>query len=248
VRATVVVDTQNAYGSAGDALGLRAKPTPAGVVDAFGSVGFEVDEVRIAVALPDLQDAQRARSELRGLEKGLQQLSVEIAAVALPPSVQLAALSFRQHADAAAVQCVDMSSNAVSVRDRLTDLNSDAMSVIADHEPASEKLRSLIHELSEEARRSKGPVPADWVTTMRTLVEASRRVSVIRAAVEAISSFAYAGGENLDYHASLPPSVGTASVVVLEGRFRPGRDGTTPGEKQVDTLCAVACVEARPQP
>lgn len=243
MKTTIVVDTQNAYGSSGDALGQREKPTPAGVVDAFTSVGFDVNEVRIAVALPDAQDCQRAGSELQGQRRGLARLATDLGSLSLPRPIQPQVWACQQRLQSAEGLCVWTPGNG-SLRDRMAVLNDIARAVVAELVPADAELRSVVDGLSREARRALGAVSADWVVSMRTLVEASRRLQVVRSAIESVGSFAYAGGANLDYHSSLPATAGSARVKILEGRFRPGRDGQNPGEKQVDTLCAVACVEA----
>lgn len=240
---TVIVDTQNAYGVSGDALGVREKPTPPGVVEAFAAVGFQVVDVRIAIALPDVRDARQAAQDLAGQARPLDALSNELSGLDLPTPLQSSAWACKQHVALAKSLCA-WTPTVSTIRELLAELNETALAIQAELEPAAEGLQAIAEGLADAASAAGDTVPSAWVASMRTSIEASRRLQVVRSAVDAASSFAYAGGANLDYLGSLPATASGASVTVLEGRFRPGRDGSTPGEKQVDTLCAVACVEA----
>ena len=239
----MVVDTQNVYGSSGDALGQREKPTPEGVVRAFGALGYDVDEVRIAVALPDSQDCRSAAAGLVGQRRSISALSLDLQSLIVPTTVQTALWACTSRLDAARNQCTRPAAIA-TLGDQLLGLNSLAQRVLAELEPAGTELRAALDGLSQEAKRASGPSPSEWIGAMRALVEATRRIEVIRSAVDSVGSFAYAGEANLAYRRSLPQTAEGAAVKVMEGRFRPGHDGQRPGEKQVDTLCAVACVEA----
>lgn len=51
VRAAAIVDSRNIFHQAGDATGIRARPTVAGVRAALARYGFDVAAVHVGLAL-----------------------------------------------------------------------------------------------------------------------------------------------------------------------------------------------------
>jgi predicted trehalose synthase len=54
--AAAIVDSRNVFHQAGDAIGVRARPTVPGVRAALGRLGFPVDAVHVGLALARQRD------------------------------------------------------------------------------------------------------------------------------------------------------------------------------------------------
>lgn len=243
MKATLIVDTQNIYGASGDALGRRCKPDPVGLVEAFGHLGFEVAAIHIAIALPDEQDAKRAALELTNQCRPLDRIEAELSRVVLPGGLARQLDGVRSHLRTASTLAAWRPDGGLSMVELLEATNTAAQAVVAELVPSARELSAVIDGLVAASAGITTRVPGSWVQGTRTLVGAHRKLEVVTEAVESISSYGYAGAANISYKESLPEAARGATVSVLEGRFRRGRDGATPGEKQVDTLCAIACVE-----
>jgi len=99
---------------------------------------------------------------------------------------------------------------------------------------------SIAHVCVDAGRQSN--VPSDSVRALQASWEQRARLVAVCKSVQAFSSYAWAGKNNMAHRDAILPTGGPV-VVVHSGRFRPGYDGRDPDEKQVDTLCAVACLE-----
>jgi hypothetical protein len=113
-----------------------------------------------------------------------------------------------------------------------------AQAVLVHLRPAMEDLSTAIDDL---AASSMGRVSGDWVRSMQFLISTRRRIDLLVSVVASLASYSYAAESNLSYCAAVTSPAGT-NLTQLKGRFRLGRDGDGPGEKQVDTLCAISSV------
>lgn len=242
--ATIVVDVQNVYGTSGDALGWRYKPDPAGIVAAFDRLGFAVERIVIPIGQPDRQDAMRAVGSLvdqrAQLERRLNDLAV-ISRAGLPPGVA-AALDTADHHLQLALGALPAVAPTGVLADLLEQSRQCANGARTYLQPALNKLRDAADQLLRGSRRLQ--VPGDWVGTLHSVITLSSRLETVASAIGAVGSYAYAAQANLEYGASLPDHVGSAVVDTPRGRFRADRDGSGPAEKQIDTLCALACGDA----
>lgn len=241
-QATVIIDTQNVYGLTEAVLGQRAKPDPSGVALAMFDLGFDLDRLYIAIAEPESRDAEEAARRLERLVPQLARLENALRSVA--PRCGPA------HADVASAsgRCGGAKTTLTGVRAKCTATSSRLLldQLHGLHSSAMEDLREAARELEQAVDRlgslSGGSVPGDLVASA-VRVTAERQAALrLHDRLSVIGSYLYAASANTDYldaviAASHPPEI-------LRGRFPIGRDGTKAGEKQVDTLCAVECLEA----
>lgn len=108
----------------------------------------------------------------------------------------------------------------------------------------SNRRETLVRQARERPNRAVGPQDLEALDACWQAMRAFERV---QQEIQSISSYAYAGERNLAHLADLTQWSGPPVVTPHEGRFRPGFDGGSPDEKQVDTICAVACIERTQQ-
>jgi hypothetical protein len=107
---------------------------------------------------------------------------------------------------------------------------------------ARKQIECARERLLDAATRHRG-VAGQLVLDVHELWELDRRTRQVLGAIEAASSYAWASGQNLEYEAQLLTFSGDPKISVRPGRLRPGFEDHGPDEKQIDTLCAVACLE-----
>jgi hypothetical protein len=238
--ATVIIDTQNVYGNSGDLFGYRYKPDPEGVVRAFARLGLEVDRVEIAVALPEANDIDQVRSGLRKHGIAIDQIRAGVSRLGSIASPAVGDLFKAAEAAASALAALTLGA-ASGLRERLEDVNQVAQAARQHLRAARTSLQRALALLEAEGRGAR-LIPGDHIRVAFEALRLLDRLDTVTRDINAISSYAYAGRGNLDFAEHVGADGGL--VRRLEGRFRPGQDGGGPGEKQIDTLCAVAAVDA----
>jgi hypothetical protein len=242
-KASVIIDTQNFYGLTEAVLGQRAKPDPDGVVAAMAALGLDVDELFIAVAEPDPRDVEEAARRLERVAPALAHLEGELRSIEPrcgPAHADVSSAAGRIAAAGGALNGVRAKCVAVTSSDLLAELHQLASTATSDVRTAQRELRIGAAHL---AALTGGSVPVGMVTAGMALTKAEQTARRLSERLSMIGSYVYAAAANLEYLNRLQKTPNLA-LHILSGRFPIGRDGSRAGEKQIDTLCAVECLEA----
>lgn len=236
---TVVVDVQNVYGLSGAVLRSRAKPSPQGIAAAFAPYGNEVDLIDAPIAVPDPGDFARVASSMSsvGGELALAIAALVSTTVGLSPHrVRGARQALEDAADALRTE-LPREGDLVA---RLTTANELANRARKSLKDAAVVLERATEELVTDAKH-RSRIPASYVEDLHSLMQERSRLALIERSVKALSSYAFAGRNNLGHLQELKKHAGL--VVASPGRLRLGYAGRAPDEKRIDTMCAVACLE-----
>lgn len=242
-KATVIIDTQNFHGLTEAVLGQRAKADPDGVVDAMSVLGLEVDRLLIAVAEPDARDVEEAARRLERLAPPLAHLERELRSIEPrcgPARADVRSAGGRVGAAEQLLNGARGRCAGVSIADLLAELHTIATSAGADVREADREIRAGTLRLRG---LTGGSVPAGMVTAGMALAKTEQDVKRMSERLTMIGSYLYAAAANLDYLDKLEKAP-CQPLEVMPGRFQIGREGSRAGEKRVDTLCAVECLEA----
>lgn len=240
VPTAVVVDVQNVHGVGGHVLGTRRKPDPEGIAMALKPFGFDVVDLDVPVGTPEESDLGHVVPRLSKQADKLVKLASDTGGVlsALASGSVTQALRDLESAERA----LRAAHHGAGHLDRLEALNQAAESGRRYLTRACTQFRTARERLLDEAKRHRA-VAGQLALDVDELWDLDRRARQIHDAVEAISSYAWASRQNLAFENRLAAFTGPPRINVRPGRFRPGFEDKGPDEKQIDTLCAVACLE-----
>jgi hypothetical protein len=239
VPATVVVDVQNVYGMSAAVVGTPGKPTADGIAAALAPYGFDVDRVDAPIGIPASSDQGRVARALDEQAEVIKNVEQELASVGGPAGPQVAAARTALTAAAGHLVTTPPPGQLEQVLAGFLSSTGDAANKIRTAKKSLATARSVMSGGTVGASQ----VPHAWLVALDRLVGLQVRIGSVLESVESLSSYAWAGLNNLHHQSALSTFVGPPEVVVHPGRFRPGYNGRHPDEKQVDTLCAVACLE-----
>ncbi|MGD0985091.1 MAG: hypothetical protein ABSA65_14945 [Acidimicrobiales bacterium] len=243
IPASVVIDTQNFYGFSARALGPRAKADPSGIVKAFRYLGFEVDEVHVAVAKPAQDDAQEAANRLCSVRERLNLVLTRLSFLAskVPSGI-----------DGCLVSASQACTRAIQELHGVGQVHSGLLAFSSLHKDAglaSARLEDARHHL-QEARNSLlalpvAPVSSELVVSALRVAELEQELQRLSERLGNISMYLYGAASNIEYLNLLSTGAhAPLRVHVSQGRWPIGRDGGAATEKRVDTICAVELLEA----
>lgn len=240
VPTTVVVDVQNVHGVGGHVLGTRRKPDPEGIARALRPLGFDVIGLDVPVGTPEENDLRHVIPRLSKQAERVTQLSSDASGVLSPSASGCMTQALRELEGAN--RALLGADHGAGHRERLEALNQAAESGRRYLSRACRQFLAARERLLEEANRHRA-VAGQLALDIHELWDLDRRAQQINDAVEAISSYAWASRQNLAFESRLAALTGPPRINVRPGRFRPGFEEKGPDEKQIDTLCAVACLE-----
>jgi hypothetical protein len=240
VPTTVVVDVQNVYGVGGAILGTRRKPDPAGIALALEPYGFDVIELDVPIGSPDVSDLRHVEPRLAKQADRVSDLG--LAAGDVLSNEVYGSISQLERELRAAEAGLRASCSATNHPGRLDALNQAAEEGRKFVGRAHKQIERARERLLDEARR-RPAVAGQLALDIHQLWEMDRRSQQILGAITAVSSYAWASRQNLDYEDELRAFSGGPQVSLRPGRLRPGFEDQGPDEKRVDTLCAIACLE-----
>lgn len=240
IPTTVVIDVQNAHGIGGDILGTRRKPDPEGVLAALAPYGFDVVEIDIPVGTPDQNDLRHVVPKLSKHADGAAAIASDLSLLTSPVASGWLHTAQRELGDAERFlrdACVGPDHMA-----RLVAVNTAAEEgrylLVRARRHVADVRERLVSDAA--ARRT---VPGTVVADVYALCEIERRLGLLCSAVDAIGSYAWASRQNMDFEAQIRAFPGPPVISVRPGRFRPGFEDKGPDEKQIDSLCVIACLE-----
>lgn len=241
IPTTVVVDVQNVYGLSGAVLRSRAKPSPSGIVAALAPYGFEVDLIDAPIAVPDPGDFARTATTRAAVGAELEAARAVLVATTGGPSAHRLRLACGGVEGAVAAICSELPAGGDLIL-RLTAVNGLANRARKCLKDALAALERATEELVTDAKH-RHRVPASHVEDLHALMQERAHLVTIDRSVRALSSYAFAGRNNLAHLQELEKPNGLVRVVASPGRLRLGYAGRAPDEKRIDTMCAVACLE-----